>query len=432
MIPPGPSPSASLEESRRALGWPALGLDVVRRFPLPAAAAPALAASAPWLPEAAASLARTVPRPPTVAPFVDAPFYRVPGSIRSICYCPAMPASGDGAPGGAVVAIKGLEPGLPDFERLLGDLRRPGFTPHAIAEHFVFEERKIPGCLGLAEALREAERAAAAQERHLRHYGELARLPLPLVVHRHAEETTSRVRDGLRTILGADAFALAETLLAGALGVYVYHYPAAPIRAREIDALLAGLGFRERLLALLREGCDPGATIEGWVRLFVRLLYLGFLPGTLASLRTGLCCQPQNACLDGGFVDLDSLAAPAELADEAAILGSLQLGFDALLRSVRSLVTGSDEPDRAGAEEVRVDLHGIARHVWALIDAAVESEARPGLILDPTVRRWLAVPRRFDDLAALLRPRAARPSAFDAESRDFHAFGRALIRSVRP
>lgn len=384
----------------------------------------ALTQTEPWL-EPLLDELRELPLAPTTGTFVSKPFYRPPGSHRCYYYCPASAGSAPGARG--VLAFKGLEPQLPDLNALLGGLRRACYSPHDMAEHLIFEEQKIPACLGLNEAIREAQRAAQAQLAHLRAYGSLARLPLPLFVFRHAPATQSRAHEALRQQLSETAFSTVSPWVDAGLGAYVYYYPSAPVRARDIDTLLQGHAFRERLLALLQV-CDPDELVRRWVSGFARLLWLGVLPGSLASLRTGLCCQPQNACLDGGFVDLDSLTPISSLKDDTAVYAALELSTGALLASVRSLLAGATDPSRAETLDVRIDLHHFRQFLHAALVSALEREARPSLELDPRVRSYFQAPQSFAELVGRLGSYYS-PSNTRAleQARDYGEFGSWLL-----
>lgn len=423
---------ATLEAIIRSAGVRTVRIEPRRRF---LAESPELAAAArdvePWLGPALDTLLRELPLPKTVTSFIERPFYRPPGSYRCFYYCPSTLARPGDDPGRAVLAIKGLEPAAPDVDALFSDLKRACYSPHNIAEHLVLEERKIPGCVSLQEAIREAERARAIQSAHSSAYGGLARVPLPLFVYRHPEPVVARMIDHLRELLSKAAFEIVEPLAAEGLGVYVYYYPAPPVRARDLDYVLQGMRFGERV-TLLSEMCDPDKVIGRWISLCVRMLYLGVLPGSLSSLRTGICCQPQNACIDGGFVDLDSLTPLSELRDDTAVQAALQLSTESLLRTVGTLVTGGSDPTRPESHEVRVGSHYLWQHLWTRIEAAIESEARPGLELDPRVREYFTPARSFTDLVDRLRTYYSPPSpSFDDASRRFGELGPWLVLAAK-
>src|SRR5260221_5288830 len=103
-------------------------------------------------------LVDALPIPPTVAAFSADSFCRPPTSSRCFYFLLRVDDDGGAGAGGGVIAFKGLEPCAADFSDLLADFRRAGPTAHNIAKHFVYEERKVPGCLTLDNALFEAER----------------------------------------------------------------------------------------------------------------------------------------------------------------------------------------------------------------------------------------------------------------------------------
>jgi hypothetical protein len=391
----------------------------------------ALAEAEPWLAEWLTTVAANggatsadLPLPHGVVPFAELPYFRPPGSHRCFYYSPP--------PSQAVVAFKGLEPCASDFETLLAELDRPCYSPHNILEHFVFEEHKVPGCVTLFEARREAARAVALQTAHADAYGSLARLPLPLFVLAHSEQTVQRVTDTLRPLLSEAALVSLKPALTTGLGVYVYYYPATPVRARELDTLLQGTDFRARTLSLLHTLGDPEEILGRWVQLFARMLHLGFLPAALGSLRTGSCCQPQNACLDGGFVDLDSLTPFSDLPDDTAVYAALELSTASLLETVRTLVVGSLDPTRSEDVKVRVDLHHLRRYVLAAVERALVTEALPGREVDPRVTRYFTPAASYAELVTQLNPYYGAPSpAFDAAARDYLEFGLERMAALR-
>jgi hypothetical protein len=423
--------SPSIADALDACGMSRVTLRRMRNFI--AAGSPLHAARAfiaPRLVEAVEALDAFTPAPDTANAFARGPFFRPPGSHRSFYYCPDL-AARDGAEGAPVLAFKGLEPLARDIHIMLRDLKRPCYSPHAIAEHFVFVEDKIPACLGLTEALREAERAEAVHAAHLRVYGELARLPLPLAVFRHDDATCAFMSTKLRAILDDAAFRKIEPILAEGLGVYVYYYPAPPLRARDADYMLQGLAFRRRLFALIRDICEPETIIARWVRLFARMLLLGFAPGSLASLRTGACCQPQNACLDGGFVDLDSITPFSAFATDASLFAALQFSTDALMQTLRTLAAGAEDPTRAETQDVRIDLHYFRQYLLQAIAQALDYEQRPNAQLDPRVARYFTPPHSFEALVQRLSGYYSADAELAPEGAEIAELTTTLLRASR-
>ncbi len=219
----------------------------------------------------------------------------------------------------------------------------------------MFEEQKIPACVGLAEAQDEADRAAEVQTAHLEAYGNLARLPLPLFVFRHADGTGGQVLDALRASLSRRAFDTVEPWV------------------------VAGL-----------KRCDPEQVVGRWVQGFVRTLTWASSPGP---------CTPGAP---------DRAASPRTPASTAA--------------SVATLLTGGT------GQDVRADLHHLTGHLLALVQDCLESEHRPGLTLDPRVRRYFTPSRSFGDLVERLGTYHSRTeSDVVAAAADFGEFGLGLI-----
>jgi hypothetical protein len=214
-------------------------------------------------------------------------------------------------------------------------------------------------------------------------------------------------------------------MLASGLAVLVYAYPGLPIRVRDLDYTDRGRDLRQRLLTLIRDLGDPAAVIEGWVTLFARLLHLGFVPGTLAALHTGLPCQLQNACLDGGMVDMDAVTPIAEL-DDTALQAALQLSTDALIDTVRALLIGACDPARGEGGPVRVDTHQIGAFVLAAVRRAL---AREGASADRVVQFYEpadSLAELFERLGTYFSP----PSRFDAPAMEAAAYGFGLLRNA--
>ena len=205
-----------------------------------------------------------------------------PGAIAPSITGPAASSWGDAqAPvDRSVVAIKGLEPATPFIADLLADFQAPSNTPNSIAGHLVLEERNVPGAVLLSEAEREAQAAVSVQLEHVAQYGTLARLPLPLLILRHHRRHEEALLALLETQLPKHERTLAVDAVATGLAVVVYHYPAPPLRVRDLDGLLFGMGLTERQLAFLGAyEIDVDRLAGGWTQLFTRMLLLGFVPG---------------------------------------------------------------------------------------------------------------------------------------------------------
>ena len=394
------------------------------------AAWPAVVAQTePWLAAASEAIQTCVPRPPTVRPFVLRPFYRPPGSHRCFYFFPGSGESGLVLPTDrAVIAFKGLEPCAEDFDHLLRDFRRPCYSPHTIAEHLVFEEQKVPGALTLKEALREAGRAARLQQEHMAAFGTLGRLPVPVAVFRHPASVVDRLLHGLRNEVSLAAFDAIEKFASDGLGVYAYYYPTPPVRVRDVDAFLYGLPFRQRMFALLRV-CDPQEVVDRWLHLFAKMLWFGMLPGALTSLRTGISCQPQNATIDGGFVDLDSVTPIDEIATDYSVAAALQFCTGALVDCVRTLLTGISDPTRSDNSEGRFDLHHLRSYVLTSVSKALGAVAPPKGQLDPRIRQYYSETTSIDALVEKLGVyHTPMGTGALSDARDFTPFGLDLLK----
>jgi hypothetical protein len=150
------------------------------------------------------------------------------------------------------------------------------------------------------------------------------------------------------------------------------------------------------------------------------MLLLGFLPGTAAARRTGLCCQPQNACLDGGFVDLDSVVAAADLPDGGALAAALHAGVEALRDTVAAFLLPS------GADGLA--RHHVDRYVEDRLARALAQESEGGPPPDPRLLSPLRAAADFAGLLDRLVAGSALPDPrFVQSARDFAPLARRLL-----
>jgi hypothetical protein len=189
-----------------------------------------------------------------------------------------------------------------------------------------------------AEATNESSIALEYQKAHLKRYGEFAHLPIPLLVYEWPDEVCARVRSDLLPLLSRRGADIVEHTLESGIGIYVYFYPTIPIRLLfAVDkyegpglTLDKDLQYIERMSNIKRDGLDVPRIIEGWTKALVQMMAVGYLPKDPGSLLTADCMQPWNVCVDGGWVDLDSIVPIQSLLDEKEI-------SDVVRRSVRSL-----------------------------------------------------------------------------------------------
>ncbi len=358
----------------------------------------ALAAHTPQLRATCEFLRTRIPLPRSAAVSLESHFYRLPSHNRSFCYSLAESGSFFEAP---VIVFKGTEPLLRDFATLVdwmlqAPLRK---SSRVMADHFSLAEGKIPGALSLQEATREAQIALQVQKNHLRHYGELARIPTPLLIHAFPEQRRKTCAELLRRKLSQAAFERIEPLLQSGLATYVYHYPAAPIRANYWGGMSS-----PQLTQHLQKTFSEDIAVSGWTKLLVRLFYLGYLPYSVRNEGLGACMDPGNAALDGGFCDLDSLVPIRGCADDFFREGAVQ-SVAILQQTIQLLLGLSNGPDLLPSVDEFVCGHYIQR----LLNEAVAAEARPQLRLDDRFLKLIS-PRSIGDLKACTEQKLRVPA----------------------
>lgn len=347
----------------------------------------ALVRRMPSVQEAFDCLKERIYLPKTAAPKIEGRWYRLPNHNRSFCY--ALTGAGSLAQS-PVVVFKGAEPLLSDFSRMMDWLSQAPLrkSSRVMIDHFALSEGKIPGVLSRKEALREAQTALDVQRNHLKHYGELARVPTPLLIHHMSEERRLACAEVLRARLSKPTFDRIEPLLQDGIAIYAYYYPAPPIRAN----YLGDLGAPE-FRPLLEKVPGKHVTVTGWAQLIARLFYLGYLPCSARSEGLGACMDFGNAAVDGGFCDPDSILAIEPGMDDEFFRESV----------VRSLLTLQDTVQMtfglsSSALYPNIEKFAFRQYVMNLVNDAIAAERRPGLVLDERLPRLLS-PRSVEDVA---------------------------------
>lgn len=366
---------------------------------------------APWLPSAVASLRAGFPYSPVRASWESDHFFKLPRHLRAL-YC--RPPNGiDGA---GVLAIKGTEPLSGDIEDWLAALAHGRCTvtstQETISEHFCLYEHKIPGALTLREAVHEAQVAFEVQQRHISAYGGIAAHPLPLFIYTIARPLVDRFAISLRKHLSTRAWLRVASQIDEGLAVYVYYYPNLPVRVSHFDGSLDGrANFTERERALAKTWPPLQFALPLWVRTFSRLLALGYLPAALGSRGTGDCCNPDNAVLDGGFVDLDSLIPLAELSSESAVFRTLDYSLRSLTNTCTCLLLGrsSRSRDTKSGSGRRVAELAIRDYLKGAVREALKPERHRGLTIDPRITGYFASQRTLPQLLDFLRATCDAP-----------------------
>ncbi len=295
-----------------------------------------------WVPEVRRRTACCIGRAPVArSAFVgaSADYVRPPGHNRSF-YVPMNPGENAGDSvcyAGPVIAVKGSEVGCDDAVRWakqqLGSTFPSGQVTRqrSALDFFPLAEHKIAGAMTKAEAQEEVDKTVRLQTSHLERFGFPARAPIPLFVFRWSDRVTNAYLEGVREFMCERAFSTAKGLARDGLAILVYVYPNVPIRVWDLqDDLESGGGRLEELAAA---GISMSDTVSGWIDLFSRLIRLGFLPCDHTRDEVGQAFRYQNAVIDGGFVDWDSLTDERLLSDR-----DLDLNWEMSIRELHSTI----------------------------------------------------------------------------------------------
>ena len=353
-----------------------------------------------------AGLRRGLPVAGDAGEGVAGQFYRLPGHHRRVCCAIPDMTGPERLWEGDVVTLEGTEPLMGDFDDYLRWMLATPFRDDdlPIGLYLPLVAGTPPGAVPLDECNQAQRLAGALHERHLTVYGELARAPVPLAVHRCSAEDTARYIETLRWLLPVQAFERAEARARTGCGVAVWYYPTAPIRVDDLRVLAAA---DPRLRAA------PGAgeeTIAGWCRQFARLLHLGFMPFAPWNAGRGSCVDAGSACIDGGFADLSTLVPFESIPGDRWFRRSLLDSIRRLSHTVSAFVSAfaaslGDRP----ADPVDAGLDSLARIFLSprLLDH-LERETPGGAALDSRISSCV----RLDRLEDLVAASAAPPQRF--------------------
>ena len=321
-------------------------------------------------------------------------FYRLPGHHRSLC-CAIPDLDGpERLWEGDVIALEGTEPLMADFDDYLRWMLttpfRSGDLP--IGVHLPLVADVPPGAMPLDECGRAQRLAAALHERQLTLYGELARAPVPLAVHRCSAEDTARYVEALRRRLPGPAFERAAARARPGCGVSVWYYPTAPIRVDDLRLLAAA---DPRLRAAPEAGEEA---VAGWCRQFARLLHVGFMPSAPWNAARGSCVDAASACIDGGFGDISTLVPFESIPDDGWFRRSLLDSIRRLSHTV-TVFTGALGARPAASPDPDLDWLSRAFLSPRLLDQ-LEREAPGGTALDGRISSCFRLDRLEDLVAA--------------------------------
>jgi hypothetical protein len=284
-----------------------------------------------------------------------------------------------------VIVLKGSEPLLPDFRAYVRWMttRQFGAWPRPMSEHFPLFEGKAPGTVFLDEAMREAEIALAVQARHLAEYGALMRLPVPVAVFKLPLALETSVIALLQSALSEPAFDRVAPHLSRGIGIFAYYYPGPPVRVHAVGRP-ASFGPAPRSLAARPHIIET--TLPGWFAIAARLLWLGFLPTSPLAWRLGDIFDANNACLDGGVCDVNSIYPMARAPGDGFFIRSVVM-ITGGLRLATARAFGLPLGEIAQSYEQELASFCLGEYVKRGLMQALDAEARPGLTLDPRVRQ---------------------------------------------
>ncbi len=258
----------------------------------------------PWniraLLDAAHQFSTVIPAPLGMNAFDGKWFSRLPGHRRSFFLKTGPYCVGIDQP---VLVIKGCEAAS---ENLRSDLQalQTSSSPEEglnLLEYLVLVERKLPLAVSKREAFDEFSVAEQLQRFAIKR-GILARTSFPIVIHEHSYETTQRYREIVSSLLTKKSIETFTRIANEGVFAFSYIYPTAPVRVSNFPRVrnLAS-GQKDATRALVRS-----YDVEARWRSTLQLFYdAGLRIDREHCFKNGICVDPNNATIDGGFLDLD-------------------------------------------------------------------------------------------------------------------------------
>lgn len=281
-------------------------------------------------------------------------------------------------PGGrGCLAIKGTEPAAENFHqvpRRMGEMWNvfswtigtgsrqilEDWTLLNQLERFPICEGKPPAVHPVDDAREEADAALELQAAYLRRFGKLARIPTPLFVYQLPDAVRDRAMSVLRPHVTPKTMALIESQIGPGLGVYIYHYPALPLRVMHLRGDVGPeLPFevRHKNLAALH---DPASAVAGWLRLTAEILALGWVPTDTSNFGRGYCMMAQNLVVDGGIVDVNSVRPVSSFRTPGQLEFAVRHTVRELAESICWYLVGTE----AGSARFQRNFMDAYAHVW--------------------------------------------------------------------
>lgn len=352
----------------------------------------------PQLQDLLAAIRHGIPLATSCADGMQPPFYRLPRHYRSVC----LPLQGadpsEAFLSADVVAFKGTEPLLPDFDRVLAWMETAPFRGQDLpmAWYFPLVLKMPPGAMPLDECLSEHRTSMQVQTAHLEAYGELAPAPVPLAVHRFSAEHVRQYLATLERHAPRQAVERVRTRVSAGLGVGIYYSPGSQLRVEDLFATEAWL----RPLLPTFTPSQGERVVDAWVRTFARLLHLGYVPYAPWNAGWGACVDSGNACIDGGIVDLGTLVTMDSFQDYRQFRLAWAQSMDVLSRTVL-MFCAAIEPARTTSRSLGLATL-VSNYIAPKVAAAVAAEAPRGARRHPWLDRAISS-NGFTELLASLK-----------------------------
>lgn len=293
----------------------------------------------------------------------------------------------------SVLGFKGCDIFAEDIPQKLTELRKfRSQSANSMLQSLIQVEEKVPMAMTLPETLQEAQKAAEFQTTYLKRYGELARMPVPLLVCRWRSPQIAKFKMNLITVLTPHEKDRVHRIANKGLGALVYFYPALPIRVRHL-AQLAHRCEREnsidrfhrqkKMASVFGNWPTPRETISRWITLTARILALGYSPYRISHPHNGHCIQEQNAVIDGGFADVDSLQPLDKIKDDIMFYNACMMTKEYLSLTINRFLNGYEKYDSDSPPILLSKSQlAVARRLRREITQQLRIEERNGYTID--------------------------------------------------
>ena len=268
-------------------------------------------------------------------------------------------------------------------------------------------EQKAPFVFTVREGLDEAMLAARVQNDYLRRHKRFARLPIPVRVYRFPTILQRQYVETLKSFCTPQIRELADFVVGSGLSVYVYLYQGPVDRINTIWAPSAsgdtGYAGRRNEIAAITAKFDFEQCIDGWLRLCVELLALGWMPTTYNSDVTGQCVRHVNAFLNGGFGDLDSIRPIATITTDQDFYKSFWFMVAELVADVNMAMIGhTDYSTGMWASHYypspNFGMAMVTSFVWERFRKFIYEEKRAGAVFDDRIEMIASGKSPFEKL----------------------------------